>query len=240
MEYHEHELIKFYNSALDAANKKLKLISGITRYDIMSQLTVLQLYHEMLEKKLPDSSCQEYFKKLGIATDRISSIMQFTQKYEEIGVNTPVWMNIISIVDAAKKDEIAGNLRLVNDLPAGIEVFSDALIVYVIYNLMDNAVRYGGKITTIRLSLRESGDDPVIVFEDDGDGIPADEKEKIFGHVTGKNTGFGLFLSREVLAITGITITENGEPGRGARFEITVPKGVFRSAGTVHDLSVHT
>ncbi|MEI7649966.1 MAG: hypothetical protein WCJ47_09710 [Methanomicrobiales archaeon] len=38
----------------------------------------------------------------------------------------------------------------------------------------------------------------------------------------------GLFLSREILAITGITLRENGEPGKGARFEITVPKGAWR------------
>ena len=41
-------------------------------------------------------------------------------------------------------------------------------------------------------------------------------------------TGMGLFLSREILAITGITLRENGEPGKGARFEITVPKGAWR------------
>jgi hypothetical protein len=42
-----------------------------------------------------------------------------------------------------------------------------------------------------------------------------------------------LFLSREILAITVITITENnGEPGKGARFEIAVPKGAYRFTGT--------
>ena len=46
-----------------------------------------------------------------------------------------------------------------------------------------------------------------------------------------KNTGFGLFLTREILTITGITIIENGEPGKGARFEITVPKGAWRMKG---------
>jgi signal transduction histidine kinase len=49
--------------------------------------------------------------------------------------------------------------------------------------------------------------------------------ERIFEQGFGKNTGLGLFLSREILAITGITITENGVPGKGARFEITVPRG---------------
>jgi len=41
-----------------------------------------------------------------------------------------------------------------------------------------------------------------------------------------------LFLSQEILSITGITITETGEPGKGARFEITVPKGGYRFTAT--------
>ena len=52
--------------------------------------------------------------------------------------------------------------------------------------------------------------------------------ERIFERGYGKNTGLGVFLSREILSITGITITENGVPGKGARFEITVPKGMYR------------
>jgi len=44
----------------------------------------------------------------------------------------------------------------------------------------------------------------------------------------GKNTGFGLFLSREILALNGITIRETGVFGRGARFEIAVPEKACR------------
>lgn len=39
----------------------------------------------------------------------------------------------------------------------------------------------------------------------------------------GKNTGLGLFLIREILGITGISICENGEPGKGVRFEMSIP-----------------
>jgi signal transduction histidine kinase len=63
-------------------------------------------------------------------------------------------------------------------------------------------------------------------------GIAENEKEKIFMGGYGKNTGFGLFLAREILAITGITIRETGIPGEGARFEITVPNGGYRFDGT--------
>jgi len=41
-------------------------------------------------------------------------------------------------------------------------------------------------------------------------------------------SGLGLFLVREILGIMEITIRETGEPGKGARFEITAPKGMWR------------
>ena len=93
---------------------------------------------------------------------------------------------------------------------------------------MDNAVRYGGKITTLRFSALKREGNEVIVCEDDGVGVAAAEKEMIFEPGFGKNTGLGLALSREVLDITGITIKEAGETGVGARFEMTVPKSAWR------------
>jgi signal transduction histidine kinase len=85
---------------------------------------------------------------------------------------------------------------------------------------------------TIQISSQEIDTGLLIVCEDDGVGISAEDKKKLFTRGFGKNTGLGLFLSREILAITGITITENGIPGKGARFEIAVPKGAYRFTGT--------
>ena len=53
-------------------------------------------------------------------------------------------------------------------------------------------------------------------------------QKKAFEKGFGKNTGLGLFLIREILSITGISIIENGEPGIGVRFEIGVPPGKWR------------
>ncbi len=104
-----------------------------------------------------------------------------------------------------------------------MKVYADLLISKVLYNLIDNAIRYGGKITTIRFIEPESEKDFTIVCEDDGYGVSVDEKEKIFERGFGKNTGLGLALSREILNITNIVIRENGEPGKGARFEMIIP-----------------
>jgi signal transduction histidine kinase len=187
-------------------------------------------YLPILEKQQPDTSFSDYFLRVSTAAQRISAMIQFTREYEEIGVHAPIWQDCRSLVDTAAKQAPLGMVMVKNDLPSGTEVFADPLVVKVFYNLMDNAVRYGGKITTIRFSAPESGDDQVIVCEDDGDGIVAAEKEKIFERGFGKNTGLGLALSREILDITGITIRETGEPGKGARFEISVPKGAWRMA----------
>jgi len=92
-------------------------------------------------------------------------------------------------------------------------------------------VRYGGKITTIRFLALEREGVHLLVCEDDGDGIAAGDKQQIFERGFGKNTGLGLTLSREILAITGITIREAGQPGNGARFEMTVPNRAWRYAG---------
>jgi hypothetical protein len=49
----------------------------------------------------------------------------------------------------------------------------------------------------------------------------------------GRTPDSGLALSREILNITGITIRETVEQGKGARFEIMVPKGMYRTEGKI-------
>jgi signal transduction histidine kinase len=83
-------------------------------------------------------------------------------------------------------------------------------------------------MTVIRTSSEDTENGLLISVEDDGVGILAGDKKRLFTRGFGHHTGLGLFLSREILSITGITITETGEPGKGARFEIRVPKGEWR------------
>jgi PAS domain S-box-containing protein len=230
MKFHAHELQR-YSTSLAVANKKLNLLSSITRHDIINQLMSVNGFLELLHQKVPDPTLQDFFTRITKASARISAMIQFTKEYEQIGVHAPAWQDTHKLVDTAAKQTPLGKVMVKNDLPIGAEVFADPLIVKVCYNLMDNAVRYGGKITTIRFSVEERDGNHVIVCEDDGNGIPADEKEKIFERGFGKNTGLGLALSKEILDITGITITETGVPDKGARFEITVPEGAWGMTG---------
>ena len=214
--------------ALRISNKKLNLLSGITRHDINNQLFTINAYLEIIRKNISDPSVQKDFARITAASDRMAKIILFTKEYEQVGAKDPAWQNCHFLVDRAARQADPGNVLVKNDLPAGLEIFADPLVAKVFYNLIDNAARHGGKITTIRFFFQEAGELCIIVCEDDGDGVAADEKELIFERGFGKNTGLGLTLSREILAITGITIRETGEPGKGARFEITVMQGASR------------
>ena len=109
-----------------------------------------------------------------------------------------------------------------------LEIFADPWLKKVFYNLIDNTLRYAERVTKITVSFRESVEGLDLLFEDNGIGIPFDEKEKIFERGYGKNIGYGLFMAREILAITELTIRETGKPGEGARYEIQVPKRYYR------------
>jgi signal transduction histidine kinase len=111
-----------------------------------------------------------------------------------------------------------------------LEVYADPLLVKVFYNLFDNTRQHGGEVTRISISHRRSDTGLIITIADNGTGISKKDKQHLFERGFGKHTGLGLFLSKEILSITGITICENGIPGEGARVEIAVPEGSFRFA----------
>ncbi|MEI6293976.1 MAG: PAS domain S-box protein, partial [Methanomicrobiales archaeon] len=141
--------------ALQKANKKLNLLSSITRHDINNQLLALNGFLQLLQKKATDPTFEDYFTQITKASSRISAMIRFTKEYEEIGVNAPAWQDIRSLVETAAKEAALGQVMVKNDLTAMTEVFADPLVVKVFYNLMDNAVRYGEKITTIRFFAKD-------------------------------------------------------------------------------------
>ena len=140
--------------ALLQSNKKLNMVSGITRHDINNQLTMLRGYLAILENQQPEPSIKDYFQKAKNAAQNISAMIQLAKEYEEIGIHAPVWQDCRKLVDDAAKQVIPGKITVKNDLPGNAEVFADPLIVKVVYNLMDNAIRHGGEISTIRFSWK--------------------------------------------------------------------------------------
>lgn len=211
----------------DNANKKLNLLSNITRHDIGNELQVIFGYLGLARDYEMNPYIKEYIDNAYMSARNIERQIAFTRDYQSIGVHSPVWQNISTVVYQAVQTLDMSLVQVLIELPE-IEIYGDPLMGKVFFNLVDNARRYGETITTIRFSGFEGPKGYTIVCEDDGVGISDAYKKKIFTHEFFKHTGFGLNLSREILEITGITITETGKAGKGARFEILVPQGKFR------------
>jgi PAS domain S-box-containing protein len=221
---------KQLEEALALASQKMSLLSSITRHDILNQLTVLSGYLALSEEFTSDEKLLSFIKKEEIATERINQQIAFTKEYQDIGVHTPQWQNvhdsIVNVANLLDLSPVSIQIRFNN-----IEVCADPLLGKVFYNLLENAVKHGEKTSAIQFSYRQSGTKLTIICEDNGVGIDSETKNHLFERGYGKNHGYGLFLIREILAITRITIDECGEPGSGARFEITIPKGMYRFNG---------
>jgi PAS domain S-box-containing protein len=217
---------KHVEAALREAHRKLNLLSGITRHDILNQLTILYGYLEISQAAATDARNIEYVEKEKKAAIAIRRLISFTKEYEEIGQQSPLWQKPHAIIVRLAKT--IGPEVSISDRLGDTEVFADPLLERVFHNLLDNTVRHGKHAKNVTVTSEPTGQELLIRWQDDGEGVPDADKERIFERGFGKHTGLGLFLAREILSLTGITIQENGTFGAGARFEMMVPAGAFR------------
>jgi len=216
--------------ALKDANKKLNLLTSITRHDILNQITALKAFLILMEDRHHDEGeAREMFHNVETIADTIRRQITFTGDYQDMGERDPEWQHVEWVVMRAAAS-VRRNGAALTVTTGSLEIFADPMLEKAFYNLLDNAVIHGEGVTNISISFHEEADTGMIVFEDDGVGVPASMKNEIFEKGVGKITGYGLFLAKEILDITGISIRETGEEEKGARFEIEMPSGKWRIA----------
>jgi signal transduction histidine kinase len=211
-------------AAVARAGAELTILNNVIRNDILNELS--QLQQDLSPVQTPDST------KVTAAINRIRRQIKFTKEYQDIGTTEPFWQNVADAVMRAKVGVNLGKVDFELDV-RDLEICADPLLEKVFFYLIDDALKHGGeRLTRIRLHRKTVEGSVVIVCEDNGIGIPADKKGHLFPNefTGGRQCGYSLFLIKEILAVTGITIRENSRPGDGARFEITVPPGQYRHA----------
>lgn len=221
---------KITEKALEMALSKLNNLSSITRHDLNNSLTVFEGYLGILLSLEVEGKVRTYLERMRDASLDIKRHITFARDYQEMGNAVPTWYHVESLV---KSSGIGPTFRdiIIETNTGNLEVLADPLIIKAVYNLLENAVRHGEHTRHIMVTSIQGSDGVTIIIQDDGVGVPSDNKGRIFNKGFGSNTGLGLFLSREILGITGMQIIETGTPGIGARFEIRVPAGHFRYSG---------
>ncbi|HWQ66446.1 MAG TPA: response regulator [Methanospirillum sp.] len=215
-------------TALDRSNKKFQYMGSIIHHILLTQLS--SVYHHLdkalgKEKTGKNVDSDRQVIKAFELVDKALNIVRITSETLDPMVQTPTWMDLRVVVKNSLADTSLGLIQIDCQLPGNIEINTYPLIEKVFSELIDNSIRHGKKTTTIRFGIEDRQGEPVLIYEDDGIGIPAHEKKDIFSHEYGPSASHGLFLSEEILSVTGITISETGDPGKGARFEIHFPRG---------------
>jgi signal transduction histidine kinase len=218
---------KKVEAALATANQKLNLLSQITRHDISNRVFALLVDIDLAKEYAEDVRLKDALEKLELTSLSIQDQITFTKDYQEIGAQAPSWHAIAPMVKHAAEQLDLQDVEI--DIHLGnTEIFADSMIKKVFYNLIDNALRHGDHVTRMIFSSHETADGLVIICEDNGVGVPPQDKPQIFAKGFGRDSGLGLFLIREILSITKISIQETGDYGKGARFEMLIPKGDYR------------
>ncbi len=220
----EEELNRALSKA-EMLNEKLKVVGSLTRHDVRNKLSAITGYSYILKKRYGDKNdIIDGLNKMEHSVKESMKIFDFAKIYEQIGVEELVDMDVGRIVDEATNMFSNLPFKVVNDC-GGLTVLADSLFRQLIYNFIDNTRKYGKKTTIARVYYQKTSQGNLqLIYEDDGVGIPSENKEYLFkqGFSTGGSTGFGLFLSKKMMDVYGWRITEEGTPGKGAKFVLTI------------------
>jgi PAS domain S-box-containing protein len=221
---------KLAESTLQRVNKKLNILSQLTRRDLTNQVFVLNSYMNLTKNQLTgQDKIIETLQKGILEIRSIQETINYSKDYQDMGEKPPRWQNVRMVFLFGLSHLSTGEIRH-NLETEDLEIFADPLLEKVCQRLFENSVKHGGHVTSFRVWHTVTPEVATIFFEDDGIGIPQEKKEHIFvrdesvGHASIRS----LIFVKEILDITGITIRETGEPGKGVRFEMTVPHGAWR------------
>ncbi len=218
---------KQVESALLQARKKLNLLNRLTFNDIRSSVYVLAGYIDLSRDMVTDPAMIAWIEREKETIRQIDKALGFARDYQDMGLKPAEWQNAEQVFLYAISHLEISHLSRSLDL-AGLEIYADPLLEKVFVTLVSNTFTHGGDVSSFSVRYTRSAEEVMIIYEDDGRGIPENQKEKIFEEYAGEKKGISLFFSREILGITDIRIQETGNEGTGARFEIVVPRGKFR------------
>lgn len=205
-------------------NLRMDLLFSLTRHEILDNLGVIMNHLERAQLKNTQDEMQMFFDKTIGSIGSIRNQIASMRALQDLGLVTPCWQSVQAAFDDAATLLPEHRVTIRTDL-SGIEIFADPLLPRVFHKLLDYSFRTGGSgLTSIRIMARVSNDTLYILYQDDGEGVADTEKDAIFA----MNHPSGLYLARELLGFTGITIQEIGVYKKGCTFNIQVQKDRFR------------
>jgi len=206
---------------LEEKVERLDRFAGIVSHDLRNPLSVIQ-GHAELARQTGDS---KHFDAIEDAADRmeemLSELLQLTREGDLVQERTEVDLAAIARTVWTDCDMAPATLEV--ESSTTLRADRDRLHELFV-NLFENARDHGGPSVTVRVGTLDGTDRSGFYVEDDGKGVPADDRDEVFewGHTTtGDGTGFGLAIVAEIAEAHGWKIGVGESASGGARFEVS-------------------
>ena len=218
-------------NALKSANDKLNLLSSISTDHLQRDVNEIKEIVRQAKSQVIETLPNVFFTKIGEKISTISRRLDLSLSYRNLGTTPAVWQEVqgylVSMALSKMKEGVA-----VRFWCERLEVYADPLIRDVLRHIVANSFQYAGRFDLLLVRYYEREGGVVLTIEDNGPGIPALKKQEVFEYDSGGHKGIGLFICRQIVEVSGMTIVETGDEGRGARFEIHIPAACYRVEGS--------
>jgi signal transduction histidine kinase len=220
--------------ALLMANDKLNLLSRFSADHIHYTVDQILETADEADDRCSDSTCSGYINRIRTLAWNVARQLFLTESYKDLGTTPPAWTSIRQVFASSRLvPETSGiSIRIWAER---LEVYADPLFADVLIHLVENSLRHGRTVKNILVTYHETPEGLDLSIRDDGAGIPAAKKDGIFEYDAGGQAGIGLFICRQIVEVTGMTLREIGTEGSGAWFVIHVPAGKYRIEGSGDD-----
>ena len=201
-------------------NERLERFASVVSHDLRNPLHTATGYLDLAEETGEMEHVATARRSLDRMHDMIDGLLAMTRADD--AADRTERLRLARVVTDAWETSRTEGATLRSDVDDAVEIEANPdLIGNVFENLFRNAATHNDPPVTVRVGTLPDGKG--FYVEDDGDGIPVDDRETVFeqGYTTGSGgTGFGLSIVREIVEAHGWSIAiEEGEDG-GARFEI--------------------
>ena len=241
------ELAESYNNMaaqLERLDQTRNQFVSNASHELKTPLATMKIMLETLiyQPEMPQELRQEFMQDMNHEIDRLTRIITDLLTLTRMD-NSSERMTLETVDMTALTEQTVHLLKAAADrrkqqlttrLAPGVKMTGDRIkLNQILYNLIDNAMKYTPDGGRIRVSLTEEGDTLVWRVQDNGIGIPAADREHIFerfyrvdkarSRETG-GTGLGLSIVKQMVGMHGGTIQVESKPGEGSLFTVIFPR----------------
>ncbi len=223
-------------------NIRTEFVANVS-HELRTPLTLIKGYVETLLDGAKDDPAvaTKFLQKIQKHTNRLTFLIEdlLTLSHLESGQViihrqvAPIHPIIERVLEELQSAAQQKNIRLSNEVDPELIANADAdRLQQVLYNLVDNAIKYGYPAGNVRVSADSSPESVEVTVEDDGPGIPEDAQERIFERFfrvdrarsrEAGGTGLGLAIVKHIIQSHGGKVWVESELDHGSTFYFTLP-----------------